>query len=63
LAIFRLFEHLKVLLIFLSNKYFFLEMDFLSVKSTFRLLKRNPKQALKMTKKHFWQKLKNEALA
>jgi hypothetical protein len=40
-----------------------LQTSFLSIKSTFWPLKRNPKHTLKMNKKHFWQKLKNEAFA
>ena len=48
LAIFRFFRPLKVLFnFFLPNEYFFIQMDFLSVKSTFKPLKRNPKHALK----------------
>jgi hypothetical protein len=48
LAIFRLFGPLKALLIFLPNDYFFLQMGFLSIKSTFKPPKRNPKQALRL---------------
>jgi hypothetical protein len=40
-------DSLKTLLIFLPNKYFFLQTSFFSVKSTFKPLKRNPKHALK----------------
>ena len=46
LTIFRLLRLLKVLLIFLPNDYLFFQKGFLSVKSTFKSLKRNPKQAL-----------------
>jgi hypothetical protein len=46
-AIFRLFGPLKALFNFFTNEYFFIQMDFLSVKSTFRPFKHNPKHALK----------------
>jgi hypothetical protein len=47
LIIFRLFGSLKVFLIFLPNKYFFLQTGFFRVKSNFKLPKQNPKQALR----------------
>jgi hypothetical protein len=47
LVIYWFFELLKALLIFLPNEYFFfLQTNFLNVKSTFRPLKRNPKWTL-----------------
>ena len=45
-----LFGPLKMLLIFLLNEYFFLQTGFLSVKSTFKPLKHNPKQALRFAR-------------
>jgi hypothetical protein len=47
--IFKPLRYLKVLLILLQNDYLFFQMDFLSVKSTFKPLKRDPKQTIKNT--------------
>jgi hypothetical protein len=43
-AIFRFFRFLKAFLIFFSKQVFFFQMDFLSVKNTFKPLKHNLKQ-------------------
>jgi hypothetical protein len=45
-VIFRLFGPLKALLIFLPNKYFILQINFLNIKSTFKPIKCNLKQTL-----------------
>jgi hypothetical protein len=46
LTIFRFFGPLEVLSIILQNEYFFLQIDFLNIKHTFRLLKLTLKHAL-----------------
>jgi hypothetical protein len=48
LTIFKLFGPLKVFLFFLLNEYFFLQINFLNSKHTFKSLKRIFKQTLRI---------------